>query len=505
MAISEQTGLPGDRYLEKIIQVSFELPRPDRIALRQALSKRLDLVMADTPNGYFDKTYWGNIFRSGIDPLIKVPRDVVRLINALSVTYPAVIGEVNPVDFIAIEALRIFQPGVYDVIRNSPNQFIDHLTLGGLGAGDEKKRAEAFHESWLKNVEEPLQLPLKEMLGRLFPRLKSVWKNMHYSAYSAAEFRRQLRICAPEVFPTYFKLSLSPDTVSRADIDALLESRQSSESFANYLEIAAGVKRLDGVSKASVLLERFMDHVEKDVDVDDVQSIIEALFSVGDKLLSRTDHEPSMFVESNETLIGRITYHVLQKVEPTHRCQLLKRALDNGNALRCCQYLLTTLAKEAVRAEKTGEEVMLTNDETLLLKKHWCLRTKQLASDPNFIDHPSVAWLVTAWREWGNADEAVSWWRNAAVSDEGLLKLIAGQAVESKTQSSSDIVWRTHLNIDPRDLEPYGDIQTLAERVQLLLSNGVEKPYQAAAEQFVLKYEQMKNGKMPNKFGEIPD
>lgn len=46
-AISEQTGLPGDRYLEKIVQVPFELPRVDRTTLRQALFVRLDAVMVE--------------------------------------------------------------------------------------------------------------------------------------------------------------------------------------------------------------------------------------------------------------------------------------------------------------------------------------------------------------------------------------------------------------------------------------------------------------------------
>jgi predicted KAP-like P-loop ATPase len=108
-AIGEQTGLPGDRYLEKIIQVPFELPRVDKTTLRQALFAKLDAVMADTPTGRFDSTHWANVFHSGLDPLFTVPRDIIRLTNALSVTYPAVVGEVNPVDFIAVECLRVWR------------------------------------------------------------------------------------------------------------------------------------------------------------------------------------------------------------------------------------------------------------------------------------------------------------------------------------------------------------------------------------------------------------
>jgi len=86
-AIEQQSGMPGERYLEKIIQVPFELPPVDRVALRAALFKRLDEVLGDTSDGLFDQSYWTNAFHDGIDPLIQVPRDVVRFTNTLSVTY----------------------------------------------------------------------------------------------------------------------------------------------------------------------------------------------------------------------------------------------------------------------------------------------------------------------------------------------------------------------------------------------------------------------------------
>jgi len=77
-AIKQQSGLPGKQYLEKIIQVPFELPPVDRVALRAALFGRLDQIIANTPDELFDRTYWTNVFNEGIDPLIQVPRDVIR-------------------------------------------------------------------------------------------------------------------------------------------------------------------------------------------------------------------------------------------------------------------------------------------------------------------------------------------------------------------------------------------------------------------------------------------
>ena len=110
--------------------------------------------------------------------------------------------------------------------------------------------------------------------------------------------------------------------------------------------------------------------------------------------------------------------------------------------------------------------------------------------------------MVSAWREWGDAAEAIAWWQAAAVNDEGLLRLIAAQASESRTQSGSDLAWRTRLRVDPRGLEPYGDVQMLADRVRALLEQGaVPEQYRAAASQFLLAFERMKAGKNPDAFG----
>jgi hypothetical protein len=209
-----------------------------------------------------------------------------------------------------------------------------------------------------------------------------------------------------------------------------------------------------------------------------------------------------MFGFGNETRVGRIAYHMLKKVDPEQRSHLLAHALDQANALRCSQYLIASLVQEAEKAARGDGESLLPVAEVQVLKAAWCARVKLLSTDAAFIDHPSVAWLVSAWREWGNAAEAIAWWQAAAANDGGLLKLIAAQASESRTQSGSDLAWRTRVRVDPRGLEPYGDVEILANRVRALLKNdGVTERLRAAADQFLLAHERMKAGKDPDAFG----
>lgn len=468
-AISEQTGLPGDRYLEKIIQVPFELPSPDRIALQQALTIKLNAVFADTAQARLDSVHWHNIYRSGLEPLIAVPRDVVRLANVLSVTYSAVCDEVNPADFIAIEALRVFLPSVYDAIRTSPEQFVGQSNIGTYDRGESKQAALAFHDGWLSSVPKHLQASTKDMVRRLFPRLDSVWANMYYAGNSATEWRRELRVCSPDIFPAYFRLSLPQNAVSRLDIDAFLRAKHSSGAIADLLRRASIHKSANGFSKASALLERLGDHVGHDIVGADVEAFVQALHEMGDELLVEGGSNQGVFGFDDELRITGLTSHLLSLAAPAQRGPLLLRTIAHAKALRCAQVLISALMHQCQRSAEHGTDALVSQEEVDALKAAWCARLRQASKEDDLIRRPTVTKLLHDWRAWGDPTEAVAWWQEATSSDEGLLQLIAAQASVALTRSDSDLVWRNHLRVDPAAFQPYGDVQAMAERVRGLL------------------------------------
>lgn len=498
-AISEQTGLPGDRYIEKIIQVPFELPRVDHSTLLQALFVRLDAVMLPTPEGRFDSHYWTNVFYSGLHRLFTVPRDIVRLTNALSVTYPAVIGEVNPVDFIAIECLRLFLPTVYDAIRTSPEQFCGYKAVG---SGDDKARAIAFHDIWLQRVPEDLRTSTQELVQRLFPRLESVWSNMHYSGDSLQRWRAELRVCVADIFPAYFRLSLPVGTVTRADVDALLSAAHDPAAFASVLRGALAQRTAKGMSKARALLERLMDHVPNELDASGAEPVITVLLDMGDELLVRTDRIPGEFDFGNESRVARVVYHLLKKVDHGDRCRVVSTALTKGRALRCGQYLVGSLASEVEKEAKgEGAPALVQANDVNVMKSAWISRVEVLANEPTFIDHPSLAALLSGWRHWGRDAHARAWWATASSTDEGLIKLIGAFQSESTSHGFGDRAVRVHLRVNPKGVIPYGDVQVMAARLQTLLDAGqVPEAHLPAVRQFVIECERMKAGKDPDSF-----
>ncbi len=95
-ALAKSLGVNGSAYLEKIVQASFALPAVDSPRLQRKLFAELDVLINSLPTATFDSTYWGNVYFDGLKHFIRKPRDIVRLINALAVTYPPVAARSTP-------------------------------------------------------------------------------------------------------------------------------------------------------------------------------------------------------------------------------------------------------------------------------------------------------------------------------------------------------------------------------------------------------------------------
>lgn len=495
-AIEQQSGLPGERYLEKIIQVPFELPPVDRVALRAALFKRLDEVLGDVPEGSFDQSYWTNVYHDGIDALIQVPRDVVRFTNTLAVTYPAVRGEVNAVDFIALEALRVFLPGLYDVIRTNPDRFSGH-SRDSRYENDERTK-EAFHTGWAQALPDQLQESCKALIERIFPKTGRTG----YGSDWLREWRRNLRACHPDVFPIYFRLTVPPGAIRRSDMVALLSLAASPSDFGNALVQAKNKRRPGGMSKARALLERLMDHVEKDIPDAHISAVIQALFDAGDALIDPAD-ERGMFDFGNVSRASRPVYHLLKRLSADQRADVLEAAIRAGSAVAVQSWLLKALDEEITKAQET---TLLTADEVTRLKSAWLERIRVLAGESGFMGHPELPRLLATWKHWGDDTEVRAWCDRVTTSDDGLLDLLPKFLQRTRSQTMGDWAVRLQPRLNPSWLESYIDTAVTAGRLQRLQSDG-KVPYGAweAVSQYLTEFEMLQSGKNPDGIGAFDD
>ncbi|GIV03545.1 MAG: NTPase [Fimbriimonadales bacterium] len=501
-AIEQQGGLPGERYLEKIIQVPFELPHIDRVAIRGALFERLNQILVGTPDSLFDQSYWENVYYEGIDPLIKVPRDIVRLTNTLSITYPAVQGEVNPVDFIALEAIRVFLPDLYVIIRSNPHRFVGH----GEGLNDiDREAAQAFHQRWENEIPEPLRESMRSLVVSVFPKVGLILSpsplgiiQRGFDSSVTSEWRRKLRACHSDIFPIYFRLSLPPGTVSRQEMETLLSLAGSLVDFKNALIQAKSERRPDGLSKARALLERLLDHVEHDIPEENVPTIIQAILDVGDDLIDPNDEKGFLDV-GNEFRASRLVYHLLKRLPRDRRTKVLSLAIEEGRAIVVQLLILQVLDQEHSKAEMSHATLTMPAEDIATLKEAWIERVRAISRESTLLHHQKLPQLLALWKHWGDANEVREWCNRITKSNEGLLGFLSKFLQHRKSFALGDPTVRIKPRLNPYWLKDYIDTKDVAQRLLEMDRNRlIPDTAREAVFQYLKEYEMLEAGKDPD-------
>ncbi len=104
----------GRDYLEKIIQVPFDIPKIEISKLHSLLFGKLNQLLEQDKSAQkmFDSNRWGNLFHGALHAYFDNLRNVYRYTSTLSFHFGLFKGksvfEVNPVDLIGIECIRVF-------------------------------------------------------------------------------------------------------------------------------------------------------------------------------------------------------------------------------------------------------------------------------------------------------------------------------------------------------------------------------------------------------------
>jgi predicted KAP-like P-loop ATPase len=498
-ALSDPNGVDGRSFLEKIVQVPIPLPAIDRTALQKMLFAKLDELDPSPDPERFDAVHWGNVFFDGIDPLLKTPRHVIRLINALRFTYPAVREEVNFVDFVAIETLRIFCPATYQFVRDNPDTFLGRRRPA-FGGTQKKATLGEILNPVTKDLSEEIREAITTMLHRLFPRTEASYGGDFDSAW-----RRAGRICSADCFPIYFRLSLPIGDLSASELSSILASLEiSSKEFGDRLVQLADAHRPDGSTRARVFLDRLQDFTEEALPLSHVPNLVAALFDVGDRLLREEDTDKEFFAIGNDVRIGRIIYQLLRRFDEAGRFRILFDALRNGRSIVFSVYEVSVFGQEhgknGANRSKPEAEQLLTAPHLAELESLVVEKVRAAARDGSLIHVPNLGRLLLQWSELGGTPEVCEWFQAAIADDRGLVAIIEGFLMTSRTQSMADRVGRLHYNLDSEWLKPYIDPDALIDRCREILKGDstLSGKQKLALAEFIRTYDMRKAGKNPN-------
>ncbi len=323
----------GRAYLEKIVQVTHDVPaarQPDVTAIFLAgLQHLLDTV----PSGPLDIADWQNIFAFVVRPLLATPRSVRRLLGSLSMTMRLVGDEVALADLIGIEAIRVLRPAMFEAIVAVADYLSVQTVVPGQG-GYQPGRS-------------PADAPIGPMVAVdaalaqgvcrwLFPGARHYFENMHHGSEWEGTWRRQRKIASASVFRFYLERQLPGGVVPARVVDEALEHLTSREHLQSVVDALSPAALLDLIERMNQTLEEIPVN-EAALDEDPARVGLPILMD----LLPRLPEDTGMLSFGGSMVLMRAALRLLKRLpDPKAREEVVRAVLPEIRSLSARLILL---------------------------------------------------------------------------------------------------------------------------------------------------------------------
>ncbi|MCH5434346.1 KAP family NTPase, partial [Leptospira interrogans serovar Canicola] len=370
-SLEGENGISSREFLEKIVQVSFEIPYVGISTLRRILLTEIESLISNYPkikNRFFgeNNANWANVYYSGFEELFTSLRNIRRYMNNFRFNFTHLLNEdilkVNPIDLIALEAIRIFEPDYYDFMKVHDYVFI---SLGSyrydLSTKDERK--ENFENSLSIVQNEKNRSSVERIVRRLFPQIDGLYTNTTYSNRESSWFSN-LNICSPDRFGRYFTLLPGYDEseLTELQIQTVLKSFSNLEMlekvFDDFLE----------ERKFRLLLDQLQNYTSDEhyIKITDLKNLSIALFNALEKLEKIED---DLYTFGPDSVVYYILVQIMKRSNDKKSNYLtLRDAILNSEGLNAVIYTVNVLSIN----DKNGRNSGPIENENLILLQELC-------------------------------------------------------------------------------------------------------------------------------------
>jgi hypothetical protein len=432
----------GKDFLQKIVQVGFDLPTPSQGELNAVLFKQLDQSMeGKVSEKDWERQRWANLW-VGLQPYFSNLRENYRFLNSfgfhLAGFFRGGALEVNPVDLIGIETLRVFEPEIHR--RISQEEYL--LTSLQTETRDAAKELGENLLSARRGTEEQV----KTILSQLFPVFEGLWNNHGWGDGFQRMWTKTKRVCTKAFFGRYFSLEIWKNQATEAEVQVLLATVNDREKLRQLLH---------RLCERGVILS-VLKRLEAEDSLDKMpapQSYLLALVDISDEI-----HE-----EEREWLISSPAYwyvrravrRVLEPLDEVKRTSLLDLLIRDSTALFLPGDWITDME------DKSKEETIYPNrtqDELKQLKDIWVKRVRRAAKSAKvLLSVQGLRRVLRLWLEWDEPGRVLKWIAGLK-STAHLLNLLAAFINKSTSQGIGSAYVHDHSWIAWEDsLEQYGD------------------------------------------------
>ena len=284
----------GEEYLEKIVQVPLVLPYISKNDLDKIFINRLNIII-NIPDEEYDNSYFSEIYYNGLAENFENLRDIERYMNVFSLGINLAREELNINDYIVITLIKVFEPDLYEYIKNNKEYFSG--TKFDEFLNKDKKEILTELERIYKKLKKLEKRKIKRLMEVVFPKLEVTT----YDEGFIDIWGKTRRIATPVYFESYFRLDFPEDEIKKSEIKKFREF-STEEDLIKIFNI--------NNKKRIRLLELLIEEIE---EISDKKAIIllKFIFSIADELKYEGSKGIFAFMENPQYKITRIFYKML--------------------------------------------------------------------------------------------------------------------------------------------------------------------------------------------------
>lgn len=284
----------GEEYLEKIVQVPLVLPYISKNDLDKIFIDRLNTSI-NIPDKEYDNEYFSELYSNGLAESFENLRDIERYMNVFNFGINLAREELNINDYIAITLIKVFEPNLYEHIKNN-KEYFSGTKFDEYSNKNKKEILDELEEIY-KKLKKLEKRKIEKLMKVIFPKLEE----MNYAEGFINIWGKARRIATPAYFESYFRLDFPENEIKKSEIKKFREF-STEEDLIKIFNI--------NNKKRIRLLELLIEEIE---EISDKKAIIllKFIFSIADELKYEGSKGIFAFMENPQYKIIRIFYKIL--------------------------------------------------------------------------------------------------------------------------------------------------------------------------------------------------
>jgi len=485
-ALKAVQDCPGEKYLEKVVQIPFEIPQISKEKVEQELFSSLDELIKEVDREKWDAQYWFNLYSSGPKYFFENIRDVKRFINSFKFSFEQVKDEVNLMDFFAITTIQVFIPKLYYKIRDNKDLFVGISDVLGVGEDKKLRLKRRFNQILDIHTNEIIDIKLEcpeefigrnnkityeilmDFLKRLFPKFEEIYSNINYTKDSLKDWHKERRICSPEFFDRYFKLSIATGEISQKEIEEILLLGNNPKLFSEAL------LKLNRDGRILNFINRLGDYTDK-IPKQNIEPIITVLVDIGD--LFPEDDVGFLGVDTSMRLLRIIDQLINRYRNNIDRFEILKNAMLNAKKSLYIMVRMVSIQDQiygkfgAKKPSEPKEKLTVESEQLERLESIASKKIEEWAENGQLAKHERLPYILFRWRNWGGKDKVNSFISSMIKGDDGLINFITSFLKKIKSQTAGDHFMKITWEINLDEIKEFIDLSKVESRIRKIFSS----------------------------------